>query len=123
VLDHSLSNERSARAQDAQALAVIADPQAQRVPLKGADGTLVVTPSNEAALVVRMLPAAPNGKTYEAWVIHGKSAAPAGLFSGGQTAMLRLDRPVQPGETVGVTVERAGGVDAPTSAPIITATT
>jgi hypothetical protein len=32
-----------------------------------------------------------------------------------------LDRPVQPGQTVAVTLERDGGVDAPTGSPIFTA--
>jgi anti-sigma-K factor RskA len=123
-LEHgSLSTERSARGQDLAALAVLADPHAQRIPLKGADGQLVVTQAQEAAIVMRALPAAPSGKTYEAWVIRGGTAVPAGLFHGGMTAVLRLQRPVPHGSTVGVTIERAGGASQPTSAPIITALT
>ena len=66
--------------------------------LVGAEGSLVVAPSGDAALVVRKLPPAPPGKTYEAWVIQGGTARPAGLFtaSGGRTA-IGLARPVPAG--------------------------
>ncbi len=121
LLHGSLSGERSARGEDAAALAVLADPHAQRIPLRGAEGTLVVTQAQEAALVMRALPPAPSGKTYEAWVIRDGKAAPAGVFSGGDGAVLRLDRPVPHGATVGVTIERSGGAKTPSSAPMITA--
>jgi hypothetical protein len=44
------------------------------------------------------------------------AAQRAGLFSG--ATVLRIDRPVEPGSVVAVTLERAGGVDAPTSKPL-----
>jgi hypothetical protein len=122
-LHHSLARERSARGQDVATLAVLANPHAQHIQLKGATGQLVVTPAQQAALVVRSLPPAPDGKTYEAWVIRGGSAAPAGLFHiGANGATFRLDRRVPKGATVGVTMERAGGVSKPTTAPLFTAT-
>jgi anti-sigma factor RsiW len=108
-LHHSL-------AQDRAALRVLGDPQARRIPLTGAKGSLVVAPSGVAALAVD-LPAPPSGKQYEAWVID-TTAHRAGTFSG-HTALLRVH--VQPGTTVKVTLERAGGVDAPTTQPLLTA--
>jgi anti-sigma-K factor RskA len=74
-------------------------------------------------LVVRRLPAAPSGKTYEAWVIPpGGTAKPAGLFRGGDgTTIVRLGAPVPRGATVAATVERAGGVSASTETPILSA--
>ncbi len=61
---------------------------------------------------------APPGKTYEAWVIRGKVALPAGLFQGGGTVNLKLSRNARPGDVIAVTVEPAGGTKAPTTTPI-----
>ena len=41
--------------------------------------------------------AAPAGKTYEAWVIAGGAAAPAGTFGGGGTTVVKLEQPVRVG--------------------------
>ncbi len=72
------------------------------------------------ALVVSNLVAAPPGKTYEAWVIQGKAARPAGLFHGGEsTTIVALSRPLPVGAEVAVTVEPAGGSPAPTRKPFI----
>jgi anti-sigma factor RsiW len=73
-----------------------------------------------ARLTVTGLPAAPAGKAYEIWVINGKAAPrPAGLFAGGGKTVVRLTRPVLVGSTVAVTLERAGGARAPTSAVLL----
>ncbi len=101
-------------------LAVLANPGAKHVALNGARGTLVVAPDGRAA-VVASLAHAPSGKTYELWVIHGGAPEPAGLYPGGGASVL-VARRVDPGATVAVTLERAGGVDAPTSKPLLTAT-
>ena len=85
---------------------------------------VVVGPGHAATLKVSGLPAAPNGKTYEAWVIPaGKPARPAGLFSGGDaTSVVRLRGTVPSGAVVAATVERAGGATAPTTQPVFIAT-
>jgi anti-sigma factor RsiW len=91
------------------------------VPLNGATGSVVVGAGDSGALVVSNLAAAPAGKTYEAWVIRDGKALPAGTFSGGGgTIVFRLTRVLPAGAVVGVTLERAGGVDAPTTKPFIT---
>ncbi len=82
----------------------------QRVAISGATGSLVVSSGQTAALVLSDLPAAPGGKTYEAWVIKGGKATSAGLFSGGHgMTYVSIGRHVPKGATVGVTVEPAGG--------------
>jgi anti-sigma-K factor RskA len=93
--------------------------RSQMVPVSGVSGSLVVTPSGSAALVALHLSAAPAGKTYEAWVIHGKNApVPAGLFNGGPGAtFVPIDGKVKRGSVVAVTVEPAGGSAQPTSKP------
>jgi anti-sigma factor RsiW len=122
TVSSSLSSERSARQRADDVLAVVADPNAQRVALNGRAGSLVVAPSGEAALVIRRLGHAPSGKTYEAWVIEGKHPQRAGTFpGGGATTILPLQHSVSAGATVAVTIERSGGVDAPTGPIILSA--
>jgi anti-sigma-K factor RskA len=117
----SLSNDLDSTR---DALAVLADPAAKSIDLEGADGRLVVAPEGDAALVVRDLDPAPEGRTYEAWVIEGKTPKSAGLFTGDAARdLVLLDRKVPANAIVAVTVEDAGGVDAPTSEPIFSAQT
>lgn len=116
-LSDELERERSI-------VAILGDPEARSVPISGGKGRVVVTDTGEAALVVAGLAAAPSGKTYEIWVIEGDRPRPAGLFDGSEARdVVRLTRPVPPRAVVAVTVERAGGVDAPTTRPFMTAQT
>ncbi len=80
-------------------------------------GNVVVKRDGNATLYASIGPAPP-GKTYEAWVIRGKVALPAGLFEGGGTVNLKLSRNARPGDVIAVTVEPAGGTKAPTGTPI-----
>jgi Anti-sigma-K factor rskA/Putative zinc-finger len=109
-LDHSLSGERAA-------VRILGDPLARHIPLTQVRGALVVAPSGEATLAAD-LPAPPHGKVYEAWVIDASAVQRAGTFTG-QRATLTTRVPV--GATVKVTLERAGGVDAPTSQVLLSA--
>jgi anti-sigma-K factor RskA len=76
-------------------------------------------------LLASRLPAPPSGKTYEMWLIRDGKPVPAGLFaSNAEGNAFHLYRPRTPaavGDTVAVTLEVAGGVNAPTSPPIIVA--
>ena len=101
------------------ALAVLSDPNARVQTTADGEANLVVTPTGDAALVVRMLAPAPKGKDYEIWVFENGVPKPAGLFEEPGVAM--LSRRVAPGQTVAVTLERDGGVDAPTGDAIFTA--
>jgi anti-sigma-K factor RskA len=74
--------------------------------------------------MVTGLDKAPQGKTYEAWVIpKNKAPRPAGLFPGGKPTTVHLHGVPQKGAVVAVTVEPAGGSPAPTTTPIGTTTT
>jgi anti-sigma-K factor RskA len=106
------------------AVAVLADPAGRSVPLEGANGRLVVDSKGAAALVVQGLPAAPKGKTYEAWVIREGRPRPAGLFEGDdERDLVLLDETVADEATVAVTLEADGGVDAPTGRMLFSAST
>ncbi len=108
-LHHSLSSDRDA-------LRVLGDPASRHIAVRG--GEVVVSPSGVTVLDVH-LPTLPNGKTYEAWIA-SPQVRRAGEFAGGVTTLpLRVTR----GARVMVTVERAGGVDKPTSQPLLVAQT
>jgi anti-sigma factor RsiW len=108
-LHHSLSNERAANR-------VLGDPSSRHIPVSGAKGELVVATSGDAVLAVN-LPAPPKGKTYEAWIANPKVHR-AGEFDGRTTT---LPVHVTHGAQVMVTIEREGGVDAPTMQPLLIA--
>lgn len=112
TLDGSLHDRTSALRQRDRLVAVLADPAARRLPL-GGGGAVVVTASGRAVLLTR-LPAAPAGKRYEAWVLAGGPARPAGLFRGGAGSAFLLAAPVRAGARVGVTLEPFGGSPRPT---------
>lgn len=112
-LSRSLDSERSARAANATIAAILADDGARRLSM-GANGEVVRGPDGRAVLIARGLPEAPNGKTYEAWVIHGDTPTRAGVFDGGKSTVLLLGPTLPHGGKVAVTLEPAGGSDAPT---------
>ena len=121
-LSNTLSEERQARQNLERATAILAQQGTERIPVSGAQGTLVVAPTGEAALVVAGLDPAPDDKTYEAWVIEGGTPKPAGLFDADEgRTVVALERRVASGAVVAVTLEREGGVDEPTTAPLLTA--
>jgi hypothetical protein len=109
VWNVSLRNDLD-EAREAQALRI--------VPLATTGGSVVVGPRDQAVLFVSDLERAPADKTYEAWVIHEGTAAPAGVFDGGGGVMVSLEAPVPPGAIVAVTVEDRE-VDQPTRHPFI----
>ncbi len=92
-------------------------PGTRYLDLQGAKGRISVTEDRDAVLTARLAPA-PSGKTYEAWVVQGSVARPAGLFEGGRVRFL-LTRPLPKGARVAVTIERRGGATRPTTTPIV----
>jgi anti-sigma-K factor RskA len=117
-LSRDLDRERSAKESYARAVELLGGG-ATVTRLADAEGGLLVAPNGEAALVVCGLQPAPEGKTYEAWVIEGETPRPAGLFrGGGGCPPVLLERDVRRGSQVAVTLERRGGVPRPTG-PIL----
>jgi anti-sigma-K factor RskA len=114
----------SAPAGAVEALDLISQPGAQRVAVAGSKETmvLVVTPGGKAALIISGLKSAPKGKEYQAWIVAGGKPHSAGLFKGGQTRLvIPLAQKIPKGAIFAVTLEKAGGVPAPTQSPQYTA--
>lgn len=125
TVSNDLSQQKALNAQTELATQILLDPASQKTNLRGGQGMVAVDATGRAALVVDRLPAAPAGKTYEAWVIPpGGSAQRAGLFKGGGSmTMVPLEQNVPAGSVVAATVERSGGVSKPTGTPIFSAQT
>lgn len=105
--------ERNDQAQ--QVAAVLAMDGAQTIHKDGT--TLVVSPDDRAVLASAQLTQPGEGQVMQVWVIGADGPVSAGLMEDPSSPKL-LDIPVQAGETVGVTIEPAGGSDQPTSDPI-----
>jgi anti-sigma-K factor RskA len=89
--------------------------QERALRLHGAAGSVTVTPSGTATLTVDGLGKAPAGKTYEAWVVRGGRATPAGMFQQASPGVpVRLTQPLPHGSHVVVTLEPEPGSNTPT---------
>jgi anti-sigma-K factor RskA len=96
---------------------ILAEPGSRTIAFSR--GTLVVGTDGKGALLLKKLAEPGPGRTYEAWVADGGAPQPAGLFAGGTTIAVPLDRPVGDGATVMVTEEKAGGTEAPSQTPFL----
>jgi anti-sigma factor RsiW len=122
-LRSDLNGEQEARTDLEQVVSVISDPRSTRVSASVGSGTLVVSPTGAAALVLSDLDPAPSGKTYEIWVAEDRTPKPAGLFqASGDRTHVAVTRPVPKGATVLITVEPAGGRTKPSGQPLFAAT-
>lgn len=106
---------------DVQAIAAAPDAQTATLPAEGGgDITLVWSEQlGRSAVQAAGLPDVGDDRTYELWYIDASGATPAGTFDPARgAAYVVLDGEFEPGLVVGVTVEPAGGSDAPTTDPI-----
>ena len=119
-LSSSLDHQKSIRKDQKALIDILSD--CSKTPTTGGSGTLCVAPTEKAVLIADSLPAASPDKTYEAWVIAGKRVRPAGLFRGGAgRKYVLLTKPVRAPAKVAVTLEKRGGVSAPTTAILLQA--
>ena len=92
--------------------------------LPGGEARLVVRDGRAAELRVARLPVLRRGRVYEVWLEHRGAVRPAGalfaVHSDGSGAAA-IPRAVRRGDRIMVTRERAGGVQRPSEAPVITA--
>ena len=120
-LSSDLDEARLAQERARTAAAVLADPDSRSVALQEGEGRMVVSGDGQAVLVLEGLDPAPAGKTYEMWIVsHGGAPEPAGLFPGDETRdVVSVEGAIEEGQVLLVTIEDAGGVDAPTTEPIL----
>jgi anti-sigma-K factor RskA len=126
VLVTSLGGTDTGQSQADQLAAINAADDAQRVSVDaggGATATLVWSNSllSSAVIMDGMAPA-PAGTVYQLWYINEDGARSGGTITvpGDGRAWRVLDGEMVAGDIVGVTVEPAGGSEAPTSDPIVT---
>jgi anti-sigma-K factor RskA len=122
-LSSDLDESRAALERQQEAAQILVHPGAQSVALQAGDGRLVVDPDGQAVLVVNASPVGPS-ETYEMWIVPQgdiNAAEPAGTFSGieGRLETQLVDGTVEDGDVVAVTIEKSGGVDKPTTQPIV----
>ena len=109
------------------AIAASLDPNSSTASLRGsgvaaaAAGFAAFPPSGSGYLVIRGLPDVPAGKTYEAWFLAGTTPYPSVLLTVGSDGLAVVkDLAMVPGaDAMALTVEPAGGSQAPTSTPIV----
>ena len=119
-LNGDLDDARLALTSQQRAAAVLADPTAESVELQSGAGRLIVDADGDAVLVLNELPDAPEGKTYQAWIVDGQMPVSAGTFATASgSAIVPIPQAVPAGAVVAVTVERAGGASSPTLPPLV----
>lgn len=76
---------------------------------------------DRAAILVEGLADLPADETYQLWLIRDGEPLPSETFTTreGDLVSVVLDGEMEPGDAIGVTVEPAGGSEAPTTAPIV----
>jgi len=86
----------------------------------GGTATLIWSASlKRSAIILHGIDRLPGGKTYELWYLDKKGATPAGTFdASGSPQSVVLVGDMKAGDSVGVTVEPAGGSRTPTTTPI-----
>jgi anti-sigma-K factor RskA len=114
-------------AEIARAVAALSQPGAQIAYLRGSgpaatvSGFVAVPPGSPGYMVLTDVPAAPAGKTYQAWFIAGGKPTSAGTMAPGADGSVIADgmQPVPGTAVIAVTIEPSGGSVQPTSDPII----
>lgn len=114
----------SITAQSALVTSVLMAPDAQlrQMPMGSATSTIVMSPSEGAAVMVASnVPALPSDQVYELWTVTADGdARPAGTWTPGTSgaAAVPIEGDLATTAAVAVTVEPAGGSAKPTSKPI-----
>lgn len=113
--------QQQAQAQELARIAAAPDARRATSPVAGGgSATLIWSDSlGASAIVTDGVAPAPTGRTYQLWYIRDGHATSAGLMpSTGARPWAVLTGSLRPGDTVGMTVEPAGGSSQPTTKPV-----
>ncbi len=92
------------------------------VATRDADVELVKVKGQRAVLIARNLPPVGKEKTLQIWVIKDDTPQSGGLVKpGGQLVSTPVTQSLEGADKVAITIEPAGGSEAPTSAPVMAA--
>jgi hypothetical protein len=111
----------------AQAIAASTDPDAEVAVLRGtgaaqgATGFAAFPADGDGYIVLVDLPPAPAGQTYQAWYLVDEQATSAGLMTVGSDgyAVLSGVDALEDTQQIALTIEPAGGVQAPSAEPVV----
>lgn len=104
-------------------------PQSRLVALEGTGDApqqghaeVMILEDDRAVLMAEDMPRVPENKTYQIWVIEGDAPKPGGLFEPqGEAVAAVVEKPLDEGDVIAVTIEPAGGSQQPTTDPLMTA--
>lgn len=117
------SRQLDAESQSLAALTAASDLQSAKAEVAGGGEATLLWSLNQrkSAILVNDLPPLPGSETYQLWYIGDDGPIPAGTFESkvSATTWRVLDGAMSAGDTVGVTIEPAGGSSAPTTDPIV----
>lgn len=116
----------SASATQINKIQAAADYQRRTVDVaNGGSATVIWSASlQRSALIGTGMSKLSSDQVYELWYINDNGAIPAGTFtSNGSTQSVLLDGSMSAGDSIGVTIEPAGGSQHPTTKPIAVVTT
>jgi hypothetical protein len=104
-------------------LAIVGDPNAQRVsgPVSGGGAATVVISGSDAVVVTAGMRGLPPDRAYQLWLVRPDEIASAGLGPAGASgggAWSRIVDGVRPGDSVAISVEPRRGSEQPTTKPI-----
>jgi anti-sigma-K factor RskA len=122
---HTQDQLNQVRAENKAISLLLSSPQVtllSKSTTKGGVATVVLSAArHQLAVVTNGLPALPSGQVYQLWLIGKAKTTSAGLLppaTAGETAPV-LATGVVKGDTLGLTVEPAGGSAQPTTTPIL----
>jgi len=122
---HTQDELNQVRAQNEAISLLLSSPQVtllSKATTKGGVATVVLAAARHQLVVVTNgLPALPSGQVYQLWLIGKTKTTSAGLLPPAQTGKTPpvLASGVVKGDTLGLTVEPAGGSAQPTTTPIL----
>ena len=125
VVSNQIADQQFQQAQVDELTAITAAGDSRRLTSNvDGGGTATVVWSNTlgaSAIMVDGIADLPDSKTYQLWYIDENGARPAGTFDVGNSGSTWrvLDGEMGAGDTIGLTVEPAGGSQIPTTDPVV----